>query len=230
MISIDNADLFLRVRNVHPQVHAKRLDKLLGYRISKIEVKLLQQYQAYDKCPDHSNRKKHFEGAPAWIGLHPQALQTPYNDLYDIFFSLRMHEISRVIDVGCAYGRIGIVMSHFFPYSSFVGYEIVKRRVSEANRIFQKYALDNCEVVHANILDAGFVLPEAQVYFIYDFGEISDIQYALSLILKRMASKPFYLVVRGEQVEALLNQQVALNQNWRAVGVVSILKIFSPKW
>lgn len=191
---------------------------------------MLQQYQAYDKCPDHSNRKGHFEGAQAWIGLHPQALQTPYNDLYDVFFALRIYEISTVIDVGCAYGRIGIVMSHFFPHAHFVGYEIVKPRVHEANRIFQKYALDNCKVVQTNILDVGFVLPEAQVYFIYDFGEISDIQRALSMILLRMASKQFYLVVRGERVEALLNQQVALNQNWRAVGVVSILKIFAPKW
>ena len=190
---------------------------------------MLQQYQAYDKCPDYSNRKGHFEGAQAWIGLHPQALQTPYNDLYDVFFALRMHEIVRVVDVGCAYGRIGIVMSHFFPRAHFVGYEIVKRRAYEANRIFQKHALDNCEVVLTNILDAGFVLPEAQVYFIYDFGETSDIQRALSLILTRMESKQFYLVVRGERVEALLNQQVALNQNWRSVGVVSILKIFAPK-
>lgn len=230
MISLDNADLFLRVRNLHPQVHAKRLDKLLGYRISKIEVKLLQQFQAYDKCPDISNRKGHFEGAQAWIGLHPQALQTPYNDLYEVFFALRMHEIVKVVDVGCAYGRIGIVMSHFFPQAHFVGYEIVKPRAREANRVFQKHALDNCEVVQTNILDAGFVFPEAQVYFIYDFGETSDIQRALSLILERMASKQFYLVVRGARVEALLEQQVAINHNWRSVGLVSILKIFAPKW
>ena len=110
-------------------------------------------------------------------------------------------------------------MSHFFPHAHFVGYEIVKHRVREANRIFQKHALNNCEVLQTNILDAGFVFPEAQVYFIYDFGEVSHIQLALSLIIESNGTQTVLFGCKRCTGRVFLNQQVALNQNWREQSV-----------
>lgn len=228
MIEIKNQELFKRVFHLHPQIHAKNLDKILGYRISKIEMKLLQEFQAYDKDVDKTNRKPHFQNAQTWIGLHPQALQTPYNDIYETFLQLKDESIKKVVDIGCAYGRVGIVMGHVFPQAQFIGYEIVKHRVQEANRIFRRHDLHNCQVIHTNIFNPDVLFPEADIYFIYDFGETSDISNALMLILERMKSMRFFLIARGDRVESILNKQVHVY--WVQIASISTLKIYMPKW
>lgn len=106
------------VANDHPRLHVKTVDKLLGYKIPKVEVKLLQRYRAYDRDNDDSNRKHHYKGNQTWIGLHPQALQKSY------------------CDIGAGYGRVGLVLSLLFPEAKFIGYEIVKQRQLEGSRFF----------------------------------------------------------------------------------------------
>ncbi len=83
MEAIKGTELFERNLNIDSRIHAKRLDRILGYSIPKIEVKLLQKYRAYYKGNDKTSRKTHYEGTQTWIGLHPQVLQTPYNELYE---------------------------------------------------------------------------------------------------------------------------------------------------
>ncbi|MDH5582184.1 MAG: hypothetical protein OEY33_09795 [Bdellovibrionales bacterium] len=208
MISIDNAELFKRHPHIQSQIHAKKLDKLIGYRIAKIEVKLLQKYKAYYKEAGETNRKTYFEGTQTWFGLHPQVLQTPYNDIYEALSSLKDQQISRVVDIGSAYGRVGLITKNIFPKASFIGFEIVKKRADEANRVFGKYNLINCEVVNKNILSDDFILPEADVYFIYDFSDREDIKKAIMLICKRMKSKKFFLFARGDSVESILKKKI----------------------
>lgn len=118
---ISSSSLFKRQDKLHPQVHAKHLDKTLGFRIPKIEVKLLQKYRAYDQVIDTSNKKRHYEGSQTWIGLHPQALQTPYNDIYEALSLLKGQNIEKVVDIGAGYGRVGIVMNSLFPTAAFLG-------------------------------------------------------------------------------------------------------------
>jgi len=45
---------------MHPKVHAKKLDKIIGFKISKIEEKLLRKYRAYYKTLElaHNSGKK----------------------------------------------------------------------------------------------------------------------------------------------------------------------------
>ena len=212
MISIQDAELFKRLPHLNSYLHSKNLDKKFGYKIPKIEAKLLQKYKAYDNYSNEINRKNHYDDSQTWIGLHPNALQTPYNDIFETLEILKKQKISNVVDIGCAYGRVGIVSNHIFPDAKFTGFEIVKNRANEANRIFEKFGLENCNVVTANILDDEFILPEADIYFIYDFSEIDDIKKVLLLILNKMKSKKFFLVVRGDRVNTVFKNQINLRK------------------
>lgn len=218
---------FKRKKNLPPQVHAKKLDKILGYKSPKIEVKLLQKYRAYDRPNEEGNKKQHYRGTQTWIGLHPQALQTPYNDIYDALFLLKDFEVNKVIDIGAGYGRVGIVMNAIFPEASFIGYEILKPRTSEANRIFDLYQLDNCKVELQNVLEENFKLPHAQVYFIYDFSELDDICTILDQLSDRFNQDNFFLISRGERIDFLIERKY--KEFWKANGYLTCgeLKIYS---
>lgn len=216
-------------KKIHPRLHAKYLDKSLGFRISKIEVKLLQKYRAYDQNCDLSSRKQHFIGTQAWIGLHPQALQTPYCDIYEALNSLMDFKIEHVVDIGAGYGRVGVTLSVVHPKAKFIGFEIVKLRQAEGNRIFKKLGIINSEIHLKNVLDADFELPLAEVYFIYDFSEQEDITQVLLTLSLRVQEKDFYLITKGDRVDYLLKYK--FQHIWKIFTTFksSDLKIYAPK-
>ncbi|MGI4992084.1 hypothetical protein ACRXCV_05615 [Halobacteriovorax sp. GFR7] len=224
---IKNPRTYIRSNDLHPRVHAKNLDSKLGFRISKIEGKLLQKYKAYYKQNDGNKRKQHYQGTQTWIGLHPQALQTPYNDIFEALYLLKEYDIERIVDIGAGYGRVGIVMNSVFPEARFIGYEILKQRESEGNRLFEKLDLINCEILLEDVLDEEFSLPKAQVYFIYDFSEIEDISKILDELVSRINEYSFFLITKGDRTDFLLERKY--KQFWKANGVLSSgeLKIYS---
>ncbi len=226
---VKNPDTFSRVEDIHPRMHAKFLDKALGYKIAKIEVKLLQKYRAYYKDNDESNKKQHYHGTQTWIGLHPQALQTPYNDIYDALSLLSEFEVTKVVDIGAGYGRVGLVMNSIFPDARFIGYEILKQRELEANRVFEKLNLLNCEVIRENVLEQGFRLPSAEVYFIYDFSDLNDLTEILDVLESRIEEDSFFLIVKGDMINYLMTKKY--KKFWRKNGFINTgeLKIYSSK-
>lgn len=222
-------DLLCNKEKIHARLHAKSLDKSLGYKIPKIEVKLLQKYRAYDRFNDDSNRKQHYQGTQTWIGLHPQALQTPYCDIYEALTFLKDVEVKHIVDIGAGYGRVGIVQSVVFPESRFTGYEILKQRQAEGNRVFTKFGLDNCNIELVNVLEQDFILPQAEVYFIYDFSEIEDVYEILETLSRRVDEYEFYLIIRGDRVDRLLKNK--FKNIWRSFIFLesSDLKIYTSK-
>lgn len=197
-------DVFKNNRGIHPRLHAKELDKFLGYKITKIENKLVQKYRAYDNHSDETNRKRHFSGAQAWIGLHPQILQTPYCEILSALSLFQGQRINRVVDIGAGYGRVGLISSTLFPEAQFLGYEIVKPRQREGQRVFEKYNLENCDIAHKNVLSEDFELPQAEIYFLYDFSREEDVSKLLKILSSRIRKYSFSLIVSGDRVTKLL--------------------------
>ena len=109
---------FQNLNNLHPRVHSKLVDKALGYKIPKIEVKLLRKFNAYDHYVVGTKRKRHYEGTQAWIGLHPQVLQTPYADILEALDFFKTKDIKTIVDIGAGYGRVGLISSLLFPNAS----------------------------------------------------------------------------------------------------------------
>lgn len=211
-------DFFIPPIDKSARQHSKDLDRILGFKIPKIERKLMQKYRCYDKGLDESNKKKHFEGTQTWIGLHPQVLQTPYSEISHFLSLVKKYNPKKVVDLGAGYGRVGIVMNAILPEASFSGYEIMDVRLNEAERIFDLYDLEKCEMLKQNILEENFQMPSADLYFIYDFSDPQD----LRLILKRLAAKifkdRFFIVAKGEGIRSLI--QLKFPEFWASHGVV----------
>lgn len=201
---ISEPEFFLNSSELTNREHSKLIDKILGFRILKIERKLIQQYKAFYVEESNSTKKvfnSNDSSAETWIGLNPQVLLTPYAELYDIFNLIADKKIKKIIDIGCAYGRVGIVAKAFFPDVEFVGYEIVKKRINEANRISDLYQYD-FSILDQNVLDQGFELPESSVYFIYDFSHFMHINVILTQMLELSKKRGFILVAKGDEVRS----------------------------
>ena len=190
---------------------------------------MLQKYRAYYKSIDDSTKKRHYEGTQTWIGLHPQALQTPYCDIYKALSMLKKFEIKKIIDIGSGYGRVGHVMNSLFPKASFVGYEVLEQRQREGNRIFELHQLLNCKIELKNVLEEQFELPKADIYFIYDFSEMKDLSQILTELSSRLINQSFFLIVKGERINYLLANK--FKEFWLSSGYLQAgdLKIYSSR-
>lgn len=204
-----SGSLFHLPHGIHPRKHSALIDKYLGFRIKKIENKLSQKYQTYDQNINPATQKKHFPGTEAWIGLNPDALQTPYSEIYDALHFIKNIEedyaIETIVDIGAAYGRVAFVKEELYPQCKFIGYEVVKKRQQEGQRVFDYHQLYNSHLVVQDVLDKDFMLPTAQVYFIYDFSDSGDISFVLNK-LRSQCTQDFFLIAHGERTLNLLSQ------------------------
>lgn len=205
--AISSPEFFFNDSELTQREHSKSIDQFLGFRILRIERKLIQQYRSFFTDESKiSNKKLHCEGGEtgeSWVGLNPQVLLTPYSELYEIFDILRETQIKSIVDIGCAYGRVGIVARAFFPLSHFTGYEIVKKRITEAQRISTLYNL-NLNILNQNVLDEDFELPDSSIYFIYDFSHFMHIRAILSKLEQKIGKHPFILVAKGDDVRSII--------------------------
>lgn len=201
---IRDSNFFLVPHNKSPKVFSGEIDKLLGFKISKVEQGLLKKYRAFYKEVDESNKKKHYPDAQVWIGLHPRVLLTPYSEILKFLLCFKNHPPKRVVDLGAAYGRVGIVLNAVFPKSQFIGVELLDVRVNEANRIYEKHSLSNCQMIQRNVVDREFEIPEADLYFIYDFGSEAHIKLVLDKIIAKMKERRVSLIVKGDLIRSII--------------------------
>ncbi len=140
-----------------------------------------------------------------WSHLSPQAFQTPYPELLRIVrevdpdFRLRSW-----VDLGAAYGRLGIVLGKVRPEAKFLGIEIDEGRVQETQRVFTKIGLAPESIRLGNCASEN--LPVAAVYFIYDFGSAEEIESALRSLQKIAHTHPMRVIGRGKRVRAIIEK------------------------
>ncbi|EQC44179.1 SAM-dependent methyltransferase [Bacteriovorax sp. Seq25_V] len=187
-----------------PREHSKKIDRLLGIKVSKIEQSLLKKYPPYYKT-DNSGRKKHNLDTQLWIGLHPQVLQTPYVDIVNFLEQLEDFKLERFVDLGAGYGRIGVVLGSIFPAASFIGYELLDKRIQEGIRSFDRFELsDRCTMAGQDILARDFEIPQADVYFIYDFSNKDDLRVILNQLCQIGRERDIFLVTKGKWSTSLI--------------------------
>ncbi len=216
---IKHESFFQLPAGLHPRVQSKKIDKIIGYRIPKIEQGLLKRFRAYDTfAPDAEDRKQHYQGTQTWIGLHPQILQTPYSDMLHFLNILKKYNPKVIVDLGAAYGRMPVVMKAILGEVEFIGYEILPERINEAVRIHKKLNLTNCSMMHQDILADNFELPKASVYFIYDFSNPMDIRRILQKLKERLHTEQFFIVACGEGVRSLIQNKFP--EFWSCHGVI----------
>lgn len=216
--------LFLPEDGVDEKLHAEYIDKIFGFDADAVESNLENSYQAFSKINiDDANETQ------PWIGIGAQTLQTPYSAVYRALNLFANKKIKYVVDIGAAYGRVGIVTRALFPEAKFVGYEVMAERVAEGNRVFQKNKINHCDLFAKNVLDQNFELPEADVYFIYDFSEPEHLQVIFDQIINRATSgdREFFLIIRGPGGEKLMETRYQNQMLLMGESQNRLLKVFA---
>jgi hypothetical protein len=185
------------------QAHSHTVDQWLGLRISETEK------QIAENTLDANERKE------KWVGLDPQALQTPYTEIRTILNALKFKAGETIIDLGAGYGRMGFVVGRHFAESNFIGYEISKERVQEGNRVLSAFDYSNISLREQDLAKADFELPRAEIYFVYDFGTPASIQKMLDRLKEYSKTQPVCVVGRGRGVR----DQIERHEFWLSAVV-----------
>jgi hypothetical protein len=158
--------------------HAAACDAWLGLGVEGIEEKLRDPR----------------DGEERWIGRHPSIFLTPYVELRAILEEVRPREGETVADLGAGYGRLGFVLARHFPRSLFRGYEIVPERVNSGREALGRFGAPNARLEQGDL--RSLPVPEASIYFIYDFGS----RPSIARVLEELKGRSFTLVARGRGV------------------------------
>ena len=181
------------------------IDRILGFDLKTLEEKLIKAGKI--KMPQGSFEywgPALHDGAQTWVGLDVQTLNTPYAVLLRICELLELKPGMTVVDLGAAHGRLGIVMHQVCREANFIGYEYVPERVAEANRVYERWGMSHAKCVVQDLFAADFVLPEVDVYFIYDYGRHDHINSTLGQISLEAKKRPIRLVARGQATNKLI--------------------------
>ncbi len=182
----------------------EQTDQSLGLEVNRIELELLKS--ARDLLPDGnvSTWGKSLHEAQSWVGLHPQTLLTPYQELMWMCESVKDVK-GHVVDLGAGYGRLGIVMQQMLPHAFYTGVEIVKERVDEGNRVFELLGCKKARLIAADLATTTYELPMGDCYFIYDYGTLDHIRWSMGQLQNLADIHCFQIVARGSGIRSLID-------------------------
>ncbi len=181
------------------------IDRTLGFRISEIERMLL--FRALETLPggDHHSWGAHLHrGNQTWVGLDPETIQTPYQELLRLCQKLPLKKNDQVIDLGAGYGRLGIVIQKVYPDIKFRGIEFVPERVIETKRVYSLLGISPDVMNEGDLTAPDFFPGEADHYFVYDFGKVPHIRQLLNKLSQIADRKKFTLTGRGKGIRSLI--------------------------
>lgn len=184
---------------------SEEMDKKFGLKINEIEDNLLKAARNLrpDGDMDNLGSVMH-DGSQTWIGLDPQTLNTPYDELIRLCEVLKPRPGTHMVDLGAGYGRLGLILSEMCPGVSFSGYELVSERVDEGNRVFLERGLHHCKLMSQDLTDPAFKIPSADYYFIYDYGKVAHIRQTMKQ-LEALADKiKFKVIARGKGSRSII--------------------------
>lgn len=168
------------------KIDSEHIDLALGFEIDPIEKRLLEK------------EVKKGKAYQSWSNLNPQAFQTPYSEWIELIELLNPTPDPKTwVDLGSAYGRLAFVLSAYAPQSRFIGYEASIDRVLEAKRVAQLWEIDPTTHIHQDLVDPHFSLIPADIYFIYDFGNMEAIRKIIEDLRGISRSHSIQLIARG---------------------------------
>jgi precorrin-6B methylase 2 len=150
-------------------------------------------------------------GAQTWVGLDFQILQCTYHDLKILFKTIKPGPNDKIVDLGAGYGRMGIFLHWYYPNTNFLGLELVKERVIEANRIYKSLNCNKKLMIESDLSKLK-ELPEGDVYFIYDFGSEEHIKKILELLLLESSK---ILIVKGRICHNLIKKDPRFSEGFK---------------
>jgi hypothetical protein len=169
---------------------SSEIDDELGYEIANCETLIRARASTQEN----------------WARLSPQIFQTPYGELAEIIRKVDPDSTyAEWIDLGAAYGRLGIVLAALRPHARFLGYELEPERVEEGNRIYRLHRVHTAELCAADL--ATEALPIAPLYFIYDFGTPAAVSRVLESLREIAQRRSICVIGRGRRVRDLIEKE-----------------------
>ena len=191
------------------QEHSVYVDRILGIHVNEVEEALKQEAIDLDPegCVESWSGALH-SGALTWVGLSPGQLQTPYSEILELLEAIELDGGAMVVDLGAGYGRIGLVLDNLYPDCRFVGFEMAMERVNAGNESYARLGLEQrAKLYQQDIAAEDFELPVSDYYFIYDFGNASDMKAVLSKIEERADNREkFTVLARGRGINSLIRR------------------------
>lgn len=184
------------------------LDRYFGYEIDEVERSLLRKAMHLRPQGNMSNFGEVLHGGhQTWVGLDPQTLNTPYSELIELCHLLKPGPDELIVDLGAGYGRLGLILNLLYPGSRFLGFELVEERVQEGMRVLNKNDCRNACLKIQDLTDPDFLLPVADVYFLYDYGKTSHIRETLGQLEKLTEKHHFRVVARGKGSRSIIEYE-----------------------
>jgi hypothetical protein len=103
-----------------------------------------------------------------------------------------------------------LVAGLFFPEIKIESYELVPARVHEGRRILAECGFASSKLQCADIATASFALPDAEYYYIFDFGSAAEVQRVLEKLKSKAKARQVILVGRGRGIR----NWIALDHPW----------------
>lgn len=180
---------------------SEEIDRLLGFRVHEIERDLHERALISDPHGNHHRWGAALHsGNQTWVGLHPETIQTPYDELLRMCEKLKLSTGEKVVDLGAGYGRLGIVIEKLYPGVHFQGIEFVPERVAEGKRL-------GINLIQGDLTHPDFFPEEADHFFIYDFGKIPHIRDLLNKLSDLADKKKFTVTGRGKGIRSLIGHE-----------------------
>lgn len=188
--------------------NSENLDEMLGFGVREIETKLLERAREFHPFGDmQSWGSVLHQGNQTWVGLALETLQTPYEEVKRMCDLLCPLPGEKVVDLGAGYGRLGLVLKLFYPEVEFLGFEYVIERVEAGNRVLQELDCKHASLFQQDLTRSEFKMPEADFYFIYDYGKVEHIRHTLNQLDEMANRKTFKVVARGKGTRSLIEKE-----------------------
>jgi hypothetical protein len=185
---------------------SEQIDRHFGFNVAAIEAALLQKARDLGPGNVHSWGHSLHEGNQTWVGLHPETLQTPYSELCQMMRHLEPFE-GHLVDLGAGYGRMALVLASFNQHATFTGFELVKERVIEGQRVLENLGLVRAKLFQQDLVASDFKMPVADAYFLYDYGKVHHIRHTLEQLKAVADHKTFKVIARGKGCRSLIDYE-----------------------
>lgn len=172
------------------KVHSAAVDHWLGIRVEVSEGEI--------EDPG--------DGAQRWLHVPVETFLTPYSELRRMLEVVKPTPGSLVVDLGAGYGRLGFVVERH-TQARFLGLELVPERVSEGQRALARFGAARAQLEVADLAALDFVLPEADLYFVYDYGTRAAIAKTLGDLRAIARRRPLTVVGRGRAVRDAIERE-----------------------
>lgn len=178
--------------------HAIKMDAWIGYALENVEAAVRSNTI---ELPDRE----------FWISKPIQTFSTPYLDVLRALQEAGTSNQDVVADLGCGFGRVGVVLALRFPGAGFVGVEVVRERLAEAERVLGRFSDLPLQLYQADLRTFDFAEMnvdgrKATQFFIYDFGSRKDFEFVFQSLRKIAVRRPITVIARGGRSRDLIQK------------------------